>query len=90
MFLLAETGLFDGRDATIHWSYVERVPCRDYPPCASSPERTWWWPQENESELVSSGASMSWHDLVLYLIARHVGSNRRAGHGEILRAPMAP
>lgn len=24
-------------------------------------------------ELISSGASMSWHDLVLYLIARHVG-----------------
>jgi hypothetical protein len=25
-------------------------------------------------ELITSGASTSWHDLVLYLIARHVGS----------------
>jgi transcriptional regulator GlxA family with amidase domain len=25
-------------------------------------------------ELVTSGASMTWHDLVLYLIARHVGA----------------
>ena len=25
-------------------------------------------------ELITSGASMTWHDLVLYLIARHAGA----------------
>ena len=28
----------------------------------------------DRKELITSGASMTWHDLVLYLIARHLGS----------------
>jgi transcriptional regulator GlxA family with amidase domain len=70
IFLLAETGLFDGRDATMHWSYVP--PFRAlYPAVRLFPERT-LVAAGARHELVTSGASTSWHDLVLYLIARHV------------------
>jgi len=49
VLLLAETGLLDGGEATIHWAYS------------------------------MSGASASWHDLVLYLVARHVGPTAAQG-----------
>jgi transcriptional regulator GlxA family with amidase domain len=71
VFLLAETGLFDGRDATIHWIYASAF-STVFPRVRLFPERTLVAAGER-GELVSSGASMSWHDLVLYLIARHVG-----------------
>lgn len=71
VFLLAETGHFDGRDATIHWSYASAFRAV-FPDVRLFPERTLVAAGER-SELVTSGASMSWHDLVLYLIARHVG-----------------
>lgn len=72
IFLLAETGLFDGRDATVHWAYAEPF-AKLFPQVALQPERTLLVSGERE-ELVTSGASMTWHDLVLYLIARHVGA----------------
>ncbi len=71
VFLLAETGLFDGRDATVHWSYA-RAFHSVFPAVHLFPERALVAAGER-GELISSGASMSWHDLVLYLIARHVG-----------------
>lgn len=71
VFLLAETGLFDGRDATMHWSYAPAFRSV-FPAVRLFPERALVAAGER-GELVSSGASMSWHDLVLYLIARHVG-----------------
>ncbi|KAA2284579.1 GlxA family transcriptional regulator [Arenimonas fontis] len=71
VFLIAEAGLLDGRTVTIHWTYAghfadlyPRVLLRPEQPLVVSGER---------AELVSSGASMSWHDLVLYLIAREAG-----------------
>jgi len=71
MFLLAETGLFDGREATVHWSYANAFHTV-FPAVQLFPERTLVATGERK-ELISSGASLSWHDLVLYLIARHVG-----------------
>ncbi|MGE3888206.1 MAG: GlxA family transcriptional regulator [Vicinamibacterales bacterium] len=71
VFLLAETGLFDGRDATVHFGYAREF-AATYPRVATHPERVLVISGRRE-ELVSSGASMSWHDLVLYLIARHAG-----------------
>ncbi|NYZ16776.1 helix-turn-helix domain-containing protein [Azospirillum sp. RWY-5-1] len=72
IFLLAETGLFDGRPATVHWGYAK--PFRSaFPRVPVLPERVLVVSGERE-ELVTSGASMTWHDLVLYLIARHVGA----------------
>lgn len=72
VFLLAETGLFDGRDATVHFGYAS-VFSSLYPQVAIHPERVLVI-SGRDQELVSSGASNAWHDLVLYLIACHVGA----------------
>jgi transcriptional regulator GlxA family with amidase domain len=72
VFLLAETGLFDGRETTVHWDYADAF-ARVFPGIPLHPERVLVVAGERE-QLISSGASMSWHDLVLYLIARHVGA----------------
>ncbi len=72
VFLLAETGVFDGRDTTVHWGYAEPF-AKTFPRVPLSPERVLVVSGERE-ELITSGASMTWHDLVLYLIARHVGA----------------
>lgn len=70
-FLLAETGLLQGRPITLHWSYVPGF--RDlYPQVELRPEQPLVVAGER-GQLVTSGASMSWHDLVLYLIANQVG-----------------
>jgi len=71
LFLLAETGLFDGKDATVHWSFVPSFH-KTFPDVPLYPERPLVVAGERE-RYVCSGASMSWHDLVLYLIARFVG-----------------
>jgi transcriptional regulator GlxA family with amidase domain len=71
VLLLAETGLLDGREATIHWAYAPTF--RDnFPAVRLIPEKVLVATGERE-EFVMSGASASWNDLVLYLIARHVG-----------------
>jgi transcriptional regulator GlxA family with amidase domain len=72
VFLLAETGLFDGRQTTVHWGYADAF-ARVFPSVPLRPERVLIVAGERE-QLVTSGASMTWHDLVLYLIARYVGS----------------
>lgn len=72
IFLLAETGLFDGKDATVHYGYA-RAFASTYPAVPIHPERVLIISGLRE-ELVSSGASMTWHDLVLYLIARYAGA----------------
>jgi transcriptional regulator GlxA family with amidase domain len=72
LFLLAETRLFDGRDATVHFGYAtEFAAC--YPAVPIHPERVLVISGPRE-DLVSSGASNTWHDMVLYLIAHHVGA----------------
>lgn len=72
IFLLAETGLFDGRDATVHFVYA-RAFAELYPKVVIHPERVLVISGRRE-ELVSSGASTTWHDLALYLTARHAGA----------------
>lgn len=72
VFLLAETGLFDGRDATVHYGYAGAFSAA-YPAVAVHPERVLVISGHHD-ELVSSGASATWHDMVLYLIARHCGA----------------
>ncbi len=73
LFLLAETGLFDGMDATVHFGYAEAFRT-SFPKVPVHPERVLVVCGRRE-ELISSGASMTWHDLVLYLIARHAGAS---------------
>ena len=72
IFLLAETGLFDGRDATVHFEYAREFSSA-YPAVSIHPQRTLVISGRRE-ELISSGASTTWHDLVLYLIARYAGA----------------
>ena len=72
IFLLAETGLFDRMDATVHFGYA-RAFADTYPQVPVHPERVLVISGKRE-ELISSGASMTWHDLVLYLISRYAGA----------------
>jgi transcriptional regulator GlxA family with amidase domain len=72
LFLLAETGLFDRIETTIHWGYAETFR-RSFPDVPVFPDRVLVTAGERQ-QFVTSGASMTWHDLVLYLIARHVGA----------------
>ncbi len=71
VFLLAETGLLQGQPVTLHWSYRSTFE-RLYPDLEVHPDRP-LIVAGNRQQFVTSGASMSWHDLVLYLIARYVG-----------------
>jgi transcriptional regulator GlxA family with amidase domain len=79
IFLLAETGLFDGKDATIHWSYTNGFR-RSFPKVRVHPEKV-LVTAGARGELISCGASTSWHDLVLHLIAMHAGA--AAAHAAI-------
>lgn len=72
VFLLAETGLFEGQNTTVHWGYADAF-AKAFPKVPLQPERVLVVSGKRE-ELITSGASMTWHDLVLYLIARHVGA----------------
>jgi transcriptional regulator GlxA family with amidase domain len=68
---LAETGLFDGKDATLHFGYAREF-AATYPAVPVHPERVLMVSGLRE-ELVTSGASTTWHDMILYLIARYAG-----------------
>ncbi len=72
VFLLAETGLFDGQETTVHWAYADQF-ARAFPRVPLRPDRV-LVVSGTQEELVTSGASMTWHDLVLYLIVRYVGA----------------
>lgn len=72
LFLIAETGLFDRVEATVHFHYA-RAFAAAYPEVRVSPDRVLVVAGRRE-ELISSGASMTWHDLVLYLIGRFAGA----------------
>lgn len=72
VFLLAETGLLDGQDVTVHFGYARDFACT-YPAISIHPEQALVVSGRRE-QFVSSGASTSWHDLVLYLIARFSGA----------------
>jgi transcriptional regulator GlxA family with amidase domain len=69
--LAAETGLLDGKEATVHW-VVENSFRRRYPDILLRPEEVLVVSGDG-GRLVTSGAATAWHDLALYLIASHVG-----------------
>ena len=73
IFLLAETGLFDGKDATVHYDYA-RTFSATFPAVTVHPERVLVVTGTRE-ELVTSGASSSWHDMAMHLIARYAGAD---------------
>ncbi len=71
VLLLAETGLLNGREATIHWAYAQTFR-RNFPNIRLQIEKVLVATGDRQ-QFVMSGASASWHDLVLYLIARLIG-----------------
>jgi transcriptional regulator GlxA family with amidase domain len=71
IFLIAETGLLDGQRSTVHWSYGPHFRTV-FPKVPVFPEQTLTIAGERQ-QFVSCGASMSWHDLALYLVTRHNG-----------------
>lgn len=77
IFLIAETGLFDDKDATVHFGYASAF-ADAFPRVVIHPERVLMITGSRD-ELVSSGASTTWHDMVLYLIARYAGATTAQG-----------
>jgi transcriptional regulator GlxA family with amidase domain len=71
VLLLAETGLLDGHDATIHWAYAPTFR-RNFPRVNLQLEKV-LVATGDRRQFVLAGASASWHDLVLYLVARFAG-----------------
>jgi len=67
-FILAETGLLDGKVATTHWGYAKQFRQR-YPKIDLKPERL----ITDEGTLFCSGAANSCFDLSFYLIERFCG-----------------
>jgi transcriptional regulator GlxA family with amidase domain len=72
IFLLAETGLFDDRDVTVHYDYAHHLEASN-PALRVHPERA-LMVTGTRDELITSGASTTWHDLVLYLTGRFAGA----------------
>lgn len=70
VLLLAETGLLDGGEATIHWAFAPTFQ-RSFPSVKLCTEEVLLTAGQR-TEFVMTGGVASWHDLVLYLIARHV------------------
>ena len=69
--LVAETGLLDGHDVTVHWMWEEQFR-RRYPGVTLRMSEALVVAGDG-GRIVTSGASTAWHDLALYLIARHAG-----------------
>jgi transcriptional regulator GlxA family with amidase domain len=69
--LTAEAGLLDGNEATVHWM-SENSFRRRHPDVVLRPEEVLVISGDG-GRLITSGAATAWHDLALYLIARHVG-----------------
>ena len=69
--LTAETGLLDGHEATIHW-VTEAYFRERHPEVVLRLDEVLVVSGEG-GRLVTSGAATAWHDLGLYLVARHVG-----------------
>src|SRR5207302_506467 len=69
--LLAEAGLLDGLDATIHWAYGETL-TTNYPKVRVHPDRALVI-NGTEQRIVMGGGGTSWQDLTLFLIGRFVG-----------------
>jgi transcriptional regulator GlxA family with amidase domain len=67
-FLLAESGLLDGRSATTHWFFADLFR-RTYPNVDLHPERM----IVDEGNVITAGAATAFLDLALYLIELYYG-----------------
>jgi transcriptional regulator GlxA family with amidase domain len=69
--MLAEAGLLDGFEATIHWAWAKSLTA-NYPRVRVRPNRT-LIADGAEQRIIMAGGATSWQDLALFLIARFVG-----------------
>jgi transcriptional regulator GlxA family with amidase domain len=67
-FVLAETGLLDGKTATTHWAFADEFQ-RRYPQIELRPERL----ITDEGDLFCSGGYNAGTDLSLYLVEKYCG-----------------
>jgi transcriptional regulator GlxA family with amidase domain len=67
-FLLAESGVLDGRSATTHWFYADLFR-RSFPKVNLCPERM----IVDEGSVITAGAATSFLDLILYLMELYCG-----------------
>ena len=67
-FLLAETGLLNGRSATTHWAFADLFR-RTYPQVQLFPERL----IVDEGKFITAGASTAFLDVALYLLELYCG-----------------
>lgn len=67
-FLLAETGLLEGRSATTHWALAEAFRAR-YPGVDLAIEKM----VVDEGDILTAGGLMAWVDLGLRLVERYLG-----------------
>ncbi len=68
-FLVAETGLLDGRTVTTHWALGERFAAR-FPEVRLDLDRL----IIDEGDFMTAGGLMAWTDVGLRLVDRHLGS----------------
>jgi transcriptional regulator GlxA family with amidase domain len=69
--LLAEAGLLDGLEATIHWGYVRSL-SDNYPKVRVNSARS-LITEGAGHRIILAGGGTSWQDLALFLIAKFVG-----------------
>ncbi|MBU1340275.1 MAG: GlxA family transcriptional regulator [Proteobacteria bacterium] len=69
-FVLAETGLLDGKVATTHWGFIESFRQR-YPNVKLKPERL----ITESGNIFTSGGSNACYDISLYLVRRYCGND---------------
>jgi transcriptional regulator GlxA family with amidase domain len=67
-FMLARTGLLNGRPATTHWSYLEALTDRFPEICVNTDELI-----IDLGDVVTAGGAMAWLDLGLRLVDRYLG-----------------
>ena len=97
VFVLAASGLLEGRRATTHWRYAERL-ARDYPSIAVVPDVLY----VDEGSLLTAAGSAAGIDLSLHLIRRDWGAaaansvarrlvvpaHRDGGQAQFIEAPV--
>lgn len=72
--VLAETGMLDEREATVHWAYGEMF-ALNYPSVRLQKNDILCLSSEADGIVTAAGVT-SWQDLALYLIARFCGRQR--------------
>jgi transcriptional regulator GlxA family with amidase domain len=75
-FLLADTGLLNGKEASTHWSAVEMLRSR-FPDVKLCEDKI-FVPADEEHQIITTGGMSSWVELTLYLIKRYFGYQEAA------------